>query len=136
MTSIKIGVDVTPAMLANATVGVMESGYSPWLENLEFTNGSAKNDTGQDSVWYSLENFWDKEKNPHLGIIARYDEADQDEGSFTGEDNITWEDIEKGLQLMAKEAPAHFHDLITENDDAFTHDTLWQFIILGEHVYG
>lgn len=134
--TIQIGVDVTPAMLSNATVGVMEAGYSPWLEDLQFMNGSAKNDTVEDCVWYGLDNFWDKEKNPHLSLIAKYDEADQDEGTFTGENNITWADIEDGLRLMAKNSPRHFHDLVSENDDAFTHDALWQYIILGELVYG
>lgn len=44
--------------------------------------------------------------------------------------------IKKGLDLMAKNSPRHFADLINENGDATTGDVFVQYCVFGELVYG
>lgn len=122
----KIQIEIKPDLIWNATIGVVEGGYSDWLCSLNITNSA---------LCYDEKDTWDIEKNPGLMINVVYDEEDKEEGSFTGVKNIGWADIKKGLELMA--AKSHqFGNLISENDDAFTHDALWQYIVLGELVYG
>lgn len=44
--------------------------------------------------------------------------------------------IEAGMEIMARDFPTHFMNMITENDDAETGDVLLQCCIFGEIVYG
>lgn len=46
------------------------------------------------------------------------------------------EQIRKGLDIMARDFPKHFGDIISENDDAITADVLVQCGIFGEVKYG
>lgn len=126
-TGLIVSVNIEPEMLSNAAVTVMETSYSPWLSGMVFTN--------KDSEYHENET-WDKEKNPDLMINVTFDSPDEPEGGFTGVKNIGWEDIKNGLEKMAAENGYQFGQLLSGNDDATTHDVMWQFIILGEEVYG
>lgn len=44
--------------------------------------------------------------------------------------------INKGLTLMAKNAPEHWGDFLAEREDSVTGDVFLQFCLLGEIVYG
>lgn len=44
--------------------------------------------------------------------------------------------ITRGLATMARIAPRHFSDILTENDDAVTADVFVQCCLFGEIVYG
>lgn len=44
--------------------------------------------------------------------------------------------LERGLYLLANEAPRHWHDFVNENEDAATGDVFVQLCLLGEIVYG
>lgn len=46
------------------------------------------------------------------------------------------EAIKKGEELMLKEQPEHFANIISENDDAETADVWFQYCVLGGIVYG
>lgn len=46
------------------------------------------------------------------------------------------EAVKRGLELMPKVAPRHWHDFINQNDDAITGDVFIQLCVLGEVVYG
>lgn len=37
---------------------------------------------------------------------------------------------------MAEKDPRHFGDLVSENDDADTHDVFIQHVLFGEVIYG
>lgn len=71
----------------------------------------------------------------HGGFIefdVREDEADPAEWH-----KLDAQAIEKGLQLMADKYPDyHWHNFITENDDAVTGDVFLQLCLFGEIVYG
>jgi hypothetical protein len=123
--------------VANAFVGLIEGGYSPWLHSFTI----APDDLSQtlrralqlgDKIWYAEGSFW------HDGGSAcvKFDHPDDDEGTGNGEMQIGKCEIILGLRRMAMFAPRHFADLVNENDDAITHDVFGQFCILGAIVYG
>lgn len=126
--STDVTLKVTPEMLWNSAIGLCEGGYSDWVATFEITKG--------EQLDYGEKDAWNKETNPSLQIHVIHDDPEDPEGSFKGLKNLTWTDIEKGLQLMAEHNQYQFTQLIEQNDDAITHDVVWQFIILGEEVYG
>ncbi len=124
--------------VANAWIGALEGGYSPWLvkvdsgadPNSKMLANAAK---GKDTLWYADEEYW---KNAG-GMIADHDDPDtSDDGDGSKQTLVTKESIIAGLQKMAEKSPSHFADMISENDDAITHDVFAQYVILGEIVYG
>lgn len=44
--------------------------------------------------------------------------------------------LQKGLEIMAKDYPAHFADVLAEKDDATTGDVFLQCCIFGSLIYG
>lgn len=49
---------------------------------------------------------------------------------------ITLDDIKKGLMIMKEKYPYHWNNLVNENEDLETCDTLLQCTVFGELVYG
>jgi hypothetical protein len=52
------------------------------------------------------------------------------------EAKLDLEAVERGLQVMATDFPAHFEALVNEHDDAETGDVFLQCCLFGEVVYG
>jgi len=123
-------VEVTPYMIMNAVVGVMEGDYSPWLGNMKLETSA--NPVPPNTCWYGEETVWAE----GFQVKVQYDGPDDEEGSFASSKILTRKEFQDGLQLMAENSASHFHDLITEDDDAITHDILMQYVILGEEIYG
>lgn len=44
--------------------------------------------------------------------------------------------IQRGLELMARDYPHHWHDVVTQNQDAITGDVFLQLCLFGEVRYG
>lgn len=119
---VKIEIEVPVERINNCIIGASEGEYSPWLGTLKYNKGK-----------YGEEEFI----NAEMEIEATYDDPDNDEeGDMTGKKTLHLEDFIKGLSLMAEKSPRHFGDLVSENDDAITHDVYMQYVILGEVVYG
>lgn len=70
------------------------------------------------------------------GGHAHYDTKTDKEGEGTGRKHVTYDQIGAGLAKMAVGNPYQFGQFMTENDDDATFDVAWQFILLGEEVYG
>lgn len=121
--------------ITNAIVGTLEGGYSSWLHSFipDDAELAAKSRGGVHTVWYNDPSFW-------IGggtATAVYDNPLRAEGNGGGKmAGIARHDFTRGLSLMAEKSPKHFADLISENDDALTHDVFMQYVILGEVVYG
>ena len=122
--------------ITNAITGFVEGGMSDWGhinasqdENSQKLREVARG--GEHTVWYNDPSFWIG------GGIAEvcYDDPESDEGE-TKTVQIARADLRRGLTLMAEKSPAHFADLLNENDDAITHDVFLQYVVLGEIVYG
>lgn len=58
----------------------------------------------------------------------------EDEEEKLGEINL--ENLERGCRIMEEKQPEHFKDAISENDDAGTADVFFQFVVMGELVFG
>lgn len=124
--------------VANAWVGAIEGSYSPWLVGVapggDRNSGMLRDASkGRDTVWYADEQYW--KNGGHL--IADHDDPEtDDDGDGSKQTLVTKESIIAGLQKMAEKSPSHFGDMISENDDAITHDVFAQYVLLGEIVYG
>ena len=68
----------------------------------------------------------------HNVSVDIYDIEDPDE--ILGTFNL--ENIKRGEEIMLKEYPKHFANILSENDDAETADVWFQLVVLGEIVYG
>lgn len=122
-------IEVPAERVANCFIGGMESGYSPWFGGVLAKSGTFS----PAGIWYAEAEFF---ANPFT-ITVKYDSGEDDEGSFASQKVITNADLPKALALMAQGTYAtHFGDLMSERDDAETHDVFMQFLILGEVIYG
>ena len=98
-----------------------------WLET-QIKEGILKRDK---SVHYK---FLDAMFQGYKGSIALVDSEDYDE--ILG--YLTMKDIKRGLKQVAKERPDIFSQHFPEynNGDSLSADVIFQYIVLGEIVYG
>lgn len=131
MIKIKIEREIDPEVVANAMVGALEQGASAgWCQSAKMHN--LPNFTKGDGPWYAAPSFW----TSAFEVRVNYDDPDGEEGAGTGDKIIGPKHLEEGLQVMAEKYPRHFDDLVEGNDDAITHDVLFQCIVIGEVTYG
>lgn len=112
--------------IVNAIIGALEGGSTYWLQRYEYTHTP---DAIMDNPAYSCVDFWAKGGR----MVLTYDNP---EGEDTKDKEIGLNEIRLGLRSMAAESPRHFGDLLSENDDAITHDVFIQHVIFSEVVYG
>lgn len=118
--------------ITNAIIGAIEGGSTYWMDS--FAPLPASEDIraelrADDKVWYAEPEFWER------GGSARTT-FDKPTASDPGHRTIGKDELVKGLSVMATKAPKHFADLISENDDAITHDVFIQCVLFGEIVFG
>lgn len=125
-------VPVPLTSITNALVGVIETSISnEWLVAFDYVEDEpyrAARVLGANPV-YADENFWAD------GGRAKITHDDPQGGADT-ETTFGLADLADALATMALASPDHFNDLLTENDDAITHDALLQYLCYGEIVYG
>lgn len=117
-------------MITNAIIGALEGGSTYWLREYDY---AFQPDGVIGQPLYAENDFWAKGGR----VILRYDNPEQGEDD---EDQVSKEiglpEIKAGLRSMAEKSSSHFNDLLTENDDAITHDVFIQHVLFGEVVYG
>lgn len=125
-----INVNISLAIVHNTIVGAFEGGSNHWLHTAKLIEGYRKLD--DNLVWWG-----------HIEVLEQpfkfevtFDDPNEDEGSATGKRTITNVDLTRALTLMAAKSPRHFSDLVSEGDDAITHDVFMQYLILDDVVYG
>ncbi len=123
--------EISAAILMNAFVGAFEGGSNYWLQRADLISSEFK-PADPKLVWWGDEKLFSGD----FTFRARYDDPAKDEGNGKGKREVTQNDVQIGLHVMACKYAAHFADLITEKDDAITHDVMMQCIILGDVVYG
>lgn len=137
-TTVTTETEVSWEAVANAWIGAIEGGYSPWLvgvahgadDNSVLLANAAK---GKGTVWYADPEYWANGG----ALIADHDDPDTgDDGDGSAQTLVTRKMISEGLQHMAEKSPGHFGDMVSENDDAYTHDAFVQYVILKDIVYG
>lgn len=86
-------------------------------------------------LWYDDDEFI---ASPDFRFTVHHDDPETgDDGDYTKTTQVDRQSIAKGLSLMAAKSPDHFADLLSESSaDAVTYDVAFQYIVLGEIVYG
>lgn len=112
--------------IVNAIIGAFEGGSTYWLRTADYVY--QPNDVKGNPL-YAETDFWAKGGKMKL----TYDDP---EGDDLATKEISIDEIRKGLRSMATKDPRHFGDLLSENDDAATHDVFIQHVLFGEVIYG
>lgn len=129
----KASIIIPPSLIADHFVTIIESPPMQWIESIYLEKCQPHSDSSE--VWYADPAIY----NEDLVIGVTYDDPDDEEGSYKGEKIITYADIQAGYELLLKQRPLVFGRLLDEDGaawDANDADTLAQFIILGEEIYG
>lgn len=112
--------------IVNAIIGAFEGGSTYWLRTADYVY---QPDDVKGNPLYAETDFWAKGGKMKL----TYDDP---EGDDLATKEISIDEIRKGLRSMATKDPRHFGDLLSENDDAATHDVFIQHVLFGEVIYG
>lgn len=113
--------------IVNAIIGAFEGGSTYWLRAADY---GYTPDGIEGSPLYAEDQFWAKGGK----MSVSYDDPEDEEHRASKE--ISLIEIKQGLRSMAEKDPRHFGDLVSENDDAITHDVFIQHVIFGEIIYG
>lgn len=113
--------------ITNAIIGAFEGGSTYWLCKAEYVY---RPDGVTGNPLYAEDQFW--AKGGKMNLI--YDDPEGDDA--TTEKVVGLMEIRQGLRSMAEKSPRHFADLLSEDDDATTHDVFIQHVLFGEVIYG
>lgn len=116
--------------IVNAIIGAIEGASGYWMREYNYLSTPEGFDTEKNNPRYASEEFWQKG-----GLLTvTYDNPNEGEESLSR--HISESVIRSGLRTMAEKDPGHFGDLLSENDDAITHDVFIQHVVFGEVIYG
>lgn len=122
-------VEVDGQKVADQIVTAFEGGVNYWCHGADLVSSEVK---PTESPWYSCPKLWEGD----FAILVKYDDPDKEEGNASGRKEINQDDIKRGIQMMAEKSPAHFTDLIMDDGDAITADVFFQYVVLGDVIYG
>lgn len=124
---IAITATVEWAKIVNAVIGAFEGGSTYWLRSADYVYTP---EGVEGNPLYAEDQFWAKGGKMALS----YDDPEDQERRASKEVSLI--EIKQGLRSMAEKDPRHFGDLVSENDDAITHDVFIQHVLFGETIYG
>lgn len=119
--------------ITNCLVGAFEGGSTYWLRGVEYVPGELDTDK-YDSPMYADDHFWNDGGRANV-TYDNPEPSDDDDGDQATKE-IGLAELTAGLSAMAAKCPRHFGDLVSENDDAITHDVFIQCVLFGDVVYG
>ena len=115
--------------ITNAIIGAFEGGSTYWLGGATYVYTP---DGLTEKPAYADEQFWAKGGK----MLLSYDNPDEPGDSEKASKEFGLTEIKLGLRLMAEKSSRHFADLLSEDDDAETHDVFIQYAVLGDIIYG
>ena len=121
---------ITKDQIESMMVGAIEGGSNYWydIRSWAIIEHATKDMEGEPIVMRIL-------KGLEFGLsLPIYDIEDQDTNIPFG--ILTQESFQKAFDLMFKNHPHHFADLIGQTDDAITADVFFQLAVMGELVFG
>ena len=121
--TIKLQFDMAP-LFENVIVTALEGGSNYWCDIHDQFPDTPKGYSPAQRLALSLVN------NPKFKVDVYDTETDEKIGE------LTQAAMNKGLQLTIDTYPHAFSDMLSENFDAETTDTILQLAVLGEVVYG
>lgn len=113
-------------LLTNALVGAFEGGSTYWLRERDYLTDKS----GFEQPAYAEVGFW--QGGGRMKLF--YDDPENEKARAEFEMGLP--EMLNGVTLMAEKSAGHFGDLISENDDAITHDCFIQYVIFGDVIYG
>lgn len=128
--NIAVRVHVPLPLVHNAIIGAFEGGSTYWLHKADLINGFRRPESNL--VWWGHREVFE---NP-FEFSAEFEDPKKEDGNDEGRRTISGLNIPPALQIMAEKYPRHFADLMSENDDATTHDVFMQCLVLNEVVFG
>lgn len=127
---LRCAIDVNWDVVTNAIVGALEGGCGYWCREYDYIVTPEEYDNPNKYPAYACADFWKKG-----GVMLfKYDDPDND--GKTAQKHVSESTLRFGLRVMAEKFPRHFGDLVSENDDAATHDVLLQCALFGDVIYG
>ena len=130
MGEVEVKMIVSLEKIHYAIIGAFEGGSTYWLRKAELQS-SENPRTDFKVVWWGDINIF----SGKYTFKVCYDDPKLEEGNGKGKMIVTQDAVAKGLEEMAKHNPYQFGLLLSDQDDATTHDVFMQFVILGEEVY-
>lgn len=106
--------DVDDQLIEDLLVCAFEGGSNYWVESIEVDPGTQCD-------------FYKRAFETYLKVIP----IDENQKYILNKLSL-----KKGLELMAKQYPKHFMDLVSENFDADTGDIFLQLCLFGDVIYG
>lgn len=136
--SVQITHNITLETTRNLLVSALEGGINYWgcLQECKFPPNTTREDFeegGSRAVTDTLGHVWHPAYVlPTIkdGGIVICDKEDDNHHTLTREKLLN------GFDIMAQKYPKQFNDIVIENDDAETADTLIQCALFGETIYG
>lgn len=116
-------------IITNAIIGAIEGGSGYWCVEYAYGHTPAFDNPDKHPA-YACEDFWVK------GGIVNFKYENYEDGPEIGVKHLSCNTLAWGLGIMADKYPNHFGDLLSENDDADTHDVLLQCALFGETIFG
>lgn len=132
-----INIEFKPQQIADLIVTAVEGDMTAcWCDSLKpaTPDMQAKADACKQRPWYSDPEFWTGNYTISVGEIV--DESEAPVGDNIKYHTVGQESLRIGLGVAAEKVPHHFADLLQDNLDAVSADTILQCIALGDVVYG
>lgn len=132
-----VSVPVKWSDIFSLLVSALEGGSNYWYQDLHRIDNQAFDDTDRKRAkamgleWDDLTNSLYRAAFVTDGL--RCSVPDYDNGPIH---DITRERMLEALSLMAQKSPQHFADFIADNADATTGDVFFQYVVLGEVIFG
>lgn len=118
-------------LVKDAIVGAIEGGSNYWYYIPEVSMNDVRFMATKEDFPCFSEALGEALYNKGADIVIR-DLEDVNEVLGT----LSVESIEKGLYRMVSEGREELEDMRSGNDDAETHDVLFQYFVMGEIVFG
>lgn len=115
--------------VADMLCGALEGGSNYWyyLPDLKEVRAYTKSMVASPLVDRIINAVYDNNVS-----VDVYDKEEPE--TILGKFNL--ETIAKGEELMLRNQPKHFANILKEEDDAETADVWFQFVVMGEIVFG
>lgn len=128
----KITVTISEKDISYLLISALEGACRYWGSTRSVTKYTGATPPKRDEAWYADEKVLDG----GFTCKVEYDDPKLEEGNGKGRKTVTLADIQNGLTLMVKNSPKIFAEIISGNGDADTADVFWQYVVLGEVIYG
>ncbi len=128
-----VHLNITTRQFADQIVAAIEGGCNYWCDGFYLESpGDVAPDDPHEGPWYDNPRRYE---DPDLLLKVVVKDADLDQDIHT-DHLIGQQEIADGLQKLAEKYPRRLAEIVEDNGDAETADTMLQMIVFGELVYG